>query len=149
MIPTAPPRWRLPLAYLLTLLVFLAMDAVWLTNATEQLYRPAIGHLMAPSVDWAAAALFYLGYFAGLVFFAVLPGLDAGRAGVALGRGVLLGLLCYGTYDFTNQATMQGWRWHVTLIDLVWGGTVTGLSCWAAAALTLKCLRQRGAAAMR
>ena len=140
---TSLPRWRLPVAYGLTLLVFGAMDAAWLTNATELLYRPAIGHLMASTVDWTAAALFYVFYFAGLVYFAVEPGVAAGRAAIALGRGVLLGLLCYGTYDFTNQATMQGWPWHVTLIDLVWGGAVTGVSCGVAAALTLK-LMHRG-----
>lgn len=145
MIPTAPPRWRLPLAYALCLLVFLAIDAVWLTYAAERLYRPSIGHLMAPGVDWLAAALFYGTYLAGMVYFAVLPGLEAGRAGVALGRGVLLGLLCYGTYDLTNQATLQGWPWKVTLADLAWGGTATGAACGVAAALTLRALRRPAA----
>ena len=138
------PRWQWPLAYAATLLVFLAMDAVWLSTATAALYRPTIGHLMAPTVDWVAAALFYACYFAGLVYFAVAPALAAGSSRIALGRGVLLGLLCYGTYDFTNQATLQGWPWLVTAVDLAWGGTVTGLACWAAAALTLRCLRRAG-----
>lgn len=138
------PAWRLPLAYAATLLVFLAMDALWLSTATAALYRPAIGHLLAPTVDWVAAVLFYAFYFAGLVYFAVTPALASGRATQALGRGVLLGLLCYGTYDFTNQATMQGWPWKVTLIDLLWGGTVTGMSCWVAAGVTLKLMRSRG-----
>ncbi|HEY0956828.1 MAG TPA: DUF2177 family protein [Roseateles sp.] len=135
------PRWQWPLAYATTLLVFLAMDAVWLSTATAALYRPAIGHLLAPTVDWVAAALFYVFYLAGLVYFAVAPALAARSSRIALGRGVLLGLLCYGTYDFTNQATMQGWPWLVTVVDLAWGGTVTGVSCWAAAAVTLKLLR--------
>lgn len=134
------PHWTWPLAYTVTLLVFLAMDAVWLSTATAALYGPAIGHLLAPTVDWTAAALFYVFYLAGLVYFAVAPALSSGDARTALVRGVLLGLLCYGTYDFTNQATMQGWPWKVTLIDLVWGGTVTGTSCWAAAMVTLKTL---------
>lgn len=138
------PRWQWPLAYVATLLVFLAMDAVWLSTATAALYRPAIGHLLAPTVDWVAAALFYAFYFAGLVYFAVAPALASGRASQALVRGVLLGLLCYGTYDFTNQATMQGWPWLITAVDLVWGGTVTGVSCWAAAAVTLRFLRGSG-----
>lgn len=138
------PRRQWPLAYAATLLVFLAMDAVWLSTATATLYRPAIGHLLAPTVDWTAAALFYTFYFAGLVYFAVAPALAAGRSSVALGRGVLLGLLCYGTYDFTNQATMLAWPWQVTAVDLLWGGTVTGVSCWAAAAVTLRLLGKPG-----
>ncbi len=144
MTPLPAPRWQWPLAYAATLLVFLAMDAVWLSTATAALYRPAIGHLLAPTVDWIAAALFYVFYLAGLVYFAVAPALASGRAKQALVRGVLLGLLCYGTYDFTNQATMQGWPWLVTAVDLVWGGTVTGVSCWAAAVVTLRVLRRPG-----
>lgn len=139
---TAPsPRWQLPLAYGMTALVFLAMDAVWLSTATSLLYRPAIGHLMAPTVDWTAAVLFYVFYFAGLVYFAAQPALANRRPLAALGRGALLGLMAYGAYDFTNQATLQGWPWSLTLIDLVWGGTISGVSSWVAAAVTLKFLR--------
>jgi uncharacterized membrane protein len=127
--PALPIR-RLALAYLVTALVFLAMDAVWLTQTTTPLYRPAIGHLMATTIDWTAVALFYPLYFTGLMFFAVAP---AQRPVVALARGALLGLLAYGTYDLTNQAALQGWPWSLTLIDLAWGGIVSGVSSWAAA----------------
>jgi uncharacterized membrane protein len=133
--PAPASRWRLPLAYGVTAVVFLAMDAVWLTLATEPLYRPAIGHLMAPTVTWAAALLFYVFYFAGLVVFAVGP---AASPLQALGRGALLGLMAYGAYDFTNQATLQGWPWALTLIDLAWGATVSGVSSAAAAAVTCR-----------
>ena len=145
MTTTSSPRWQLPLAYGMTALVFLAMDAVWLSTATSLLYRPAIGHLMAPTVDWTAAVLFYAFYFAGLVYFAVQPALAAGRPLAALGRGALLGLMAYGAYDFTNQATLQGWPWSLTLIDLAWGGTISGVSSWSAAAVTRRLLsRSRG-----
>jgi uncharacterized membrane protein len=33
----------------------------------------------------------------------------------------------------TNQAALQGWPWSLTLIDLAWGGIVSGVSSWAAA----------------
>jgi uncharacterized membrane protein len=148
-ISLAPPSpWRHPLAYLLTAVVFLAMDAVWLTSTSTALYRPAIGHLMAPTVDWLAAAIFYTGYFAGLVYFAVDPALATRRPIVALQRGALLGLLAYATYDFTNQATLRDWPWHLTLIDLVWGAVISGVSSCAAAAATLAtCRRVRRARA--
>lgn len=132
--PPAVPLRRLGLAYGLTALAFLALDAVWLSTATAPLYRPAIGHLMAPEVAWPAAAIFYAFYFTGLVFFAVQPALAAGRAAPALARGAFLGLLAYGAYDFTNQATLRDWPWHLTWIDLAWGGCVSGLASWAAAA---------------
>lgn len=135
-------RSALPLAYAASAATFLAMDAVWLTLATDALYRPAIGHLMAPGITWAAAALFYAGYFAGLLFFAVVP---ARRPIAALARGAALGLMAYGTYDFTNQATLRGWPWSLTFIDLAWGATVSGVASWVGAAVT--CRRGRRASA--
>lgn len=130
------PPWRLPLAYGLTAGLFLTMDAVWLTSTHARLYQPAIGHLMAPTIDWIAVAIFYAAYFAGLQYFAVMPALAAQRPALAMRHGALLGLLAYGTYDFTNQATMRGWPWHLSFIDLAWGGFATGMACWAAAAIT-------------
>lgn len=127
-----PHPWRWPLACAATAGVFLTMDAVWLVSTSQALYQPAIGHLMAAAVDWPAAVLFYALYIAGLVFFAVAP---ARRPLAALGRGVCLGVLAYGTYDLTNQATLRDWPWRVTLVDLLWGGTVSGVSAWAAAAV--------------
>ena len=125
------------IAYLVTAVTFLALDAVWLTLTAERLYRPAIGHLMAPQFALAPAALFYLLYVAGVVVFAVAPALEARRPVVsALGHGALLGLLAYATYDLTNQATLKGWPWHVTVIDLAWGSFVTASAAAVAAAVT-------------
>ena len=125
------------LAYAVAIALFLGMDAVWLSTMTERLYRPALAQLMAPEVNWVAVALFYPGYLAGVLYFAVAPALAAGRAGVALRRGAWLGLMAYATYDLTNQATLKDWPWGLTAIDLAWGACVTGLSAWASAAVTL------------
>jgi uncharacterized membrane protein len=46
-------------------------------------------------------------------------------------RGASFGVVCYATYDLTNQATIVGWPWHVTAVDLVWGALVSGVSAWA------------------
>ena len=129
-------------AYGLTALVFLALDAVWLSTMAERLYRPALGHLMAPQFALAPAALFYPLYIAGIVFFALAPALAAGRARIALGRGAALGLLAYATYDFTNQATLRDWPWAVTLADLAWGTFATGGASLVAALVLLR-LRPR------
>jgi uncharacterized membrane protein len=46
--------------------------------------------------------------------------------------GAALGLVAYGTYDLTNQATMKAWPAIVTAIDLAWGALLTGLAATAA-----------------
>ncbi len=126
------------IAYAGAAVVFLALDAVWLTLMAQRLYRPSIGHLMRPDFDPLAAALFYAVFFTGLVVFVVLP---AARLRRALGLGALFGLVTYATYDLTNQATMQGWPWVVTVVDLCWGTFVTAASAAAAHALVYR--RQR------
>lgn len=123
------PLPQIAIAYAVTAVVFLALDAVWLGTMADRLYRPAIGHLMASSFALAPAALFYVLYVAGIVFFAVSPAMGMRRPVLAaLGLGALLGLLAYATYDLTNQATLKDWPWQVTLADLAWGSFVTGTS---------------------
>lgn len=116
---------RLATEYIAVAVPFLLLDAAWLATMSARLYRPSIGHLMQPGFDLGAALAFYALYFAGMVAYVVRPA-DSGRA--ALLRGAGFGLVCYGTYDLTNQATLAGWPWRLTLADLVWGAVATGLS---------------------
>jgi uncharacterized membrane protein len=121
------------LLYLITLAIFFAIDMVWLTVVAKTFYRKHLGYLMAPKVGWPAALLFYLLFIAGLVVFAVRPGLAAGPPAKALLLGAFLGLISYATYDLTNQATVRDWPVVVTVVDLVWGTTLGGLVSWLSA----------------
>jgi uncharacterized membrane protein len=49
-------------------------------------------------------------------------------APAAIALGTLLGLIAYGTNDFTNLATIKGWPAIVSLVDLAWGTTATAIS---------------------
>ena len=114
------------IAYIATGVAFLGIDAVWLSFAADRVYRPQIGPLMLEKFSLPPAALFYLIYIGGIVFFAVAPAVASGRWTVALVRGAALGLVAYATYDLTNQATLKGWSTTVTIADLCWGTFVTG-----------------------
>lgn len=109
------------ISYVATGLVFLALDAVWLGLAASRLYRPMIGGLMADRIDLPAAIIFYLLYIAGLTVFAVQPALASGRWMTALLLGGFFGLVAYGTYDLTNQATLKNWPAMMSMIDMAWG----------------------------
>jgi len=76
--------------------------------------------------------VFYLGYGAGVVFFAVRPGQAAPSARRSAGLGALLGAFAYGTYDLTNLATLKGFTLSVALVDMAWGVTITAISSLAA-----------------
>jgi uncharacterized membrane protein len=111
--------------YLITLLIFFAIDLVWLGVVAKTFYQQQIGHLMSPEVNWAAALLFYAVYVGGIVVFAVKPAFEDGGAIRALTYGAALGFVAYATYDLTNQATMKDWPALVTVIDLAWGTVLT------------------------
>ena len=117
---------RALLVYAITLGIFFAIDLVWLGVVAKDFYRQQIGHLMGPDVNWAAAAIFYLIYIGGIVFFAVKPALEAGSPTRALAYGALFGFVAYATYDLTNQATMRDWPVIVTVVDLAWGAILSG-----------------------
>ena len=111
--------------YFITLLIFFAIDLVWLGVVAKNFYRQHIGHLMSADVNWPAALLFYAVYIAGIVFFAIKPAFEAGSASRALAYGAFFGFIAYATYDLTNQATMKNWPVLVTVIDLAWGTVLT------------------------
>jgi uncharacterized membrane protein len=122
-------------AYLAAGLYMALVDSVWLTSMIN-VYRQNIGELLLPDgIRVAPAIAFYLLYIFGIVWFAVSPALaNGGSLQTAALNGALLGLVCYGTYDLTNQATLKVWPTFITLMDLAWG---TFLTATAAVAGTL------------
>lgn len=87
---------------------------------------------MASEVNFGAAVAFYLIYIAGICWFAVRPGIEAGTLQAAMLNGILLGALCYATFDLTSQAVMKVWATHVSVLDILWGAFLTGAASTAA-----------------
>jgi len=126
------------IAYFSGLIVMGVLDGAWLSFATSRIYKPGIGPLMADKPVASAAILFYLLYAAGVAYLITLPAVASGSFGSALTRGAVLGLIAYGTYDLTSLAIMRGWPVNVTVIDMIWGAILTGISAGAAYLITRK-----------
>lgn len=113
-------------------LPFIAIDLVWLGVVARDFYVGQLGSLMAPKPRWGIALLFYAAYCAGIVLFAVMPGMAAGSLLRTVLLGAALGALAYGTYDLTNLATLRGWPPLLSVVDVAWGtlltATAAGLS---------------------
>ena len=133
---------KLVTAYLSTALVFLVLDGSFLALAGAKLYLPEIGVLLTHQLRPAPALIFYLIYIAGLIYFAVWPGLKEGWV-KALAAGAILGLVAYGTYDLTNNTVMKVWSTKVTVIDMAWGAFASGAACVAGVLLTQLVRRDR------
>jgi len=107
--------------YLLTIPLFFAIDMLWLGFIAKNFYQTRLQHLLSPEVNWPAAFSFYFIYIAGILFFAVRPGLDAASLDKACLYGALFGFFTYATYDLTNLATLREWPMAVVVVDIAWG----------------------------
>ncbi|SHF95419.1 Uncharacterized membrane protein [Kaistia soli DSM 19436] len=132
------------LTYAVTLVLFAAIDTVWLGTMAARIYRPLLGDILLESFRPGPAVIFYLFYAVGLVVFAVLPGVKGAGAGYALLWGALFGLFAYGTYDLTNFATLRNWGVAITAIDMTWGTVVSGVAAWLATVIASWLARQFG-----
>lgn len=122
--------------YASTALVFLLLDAVVLKFALRPMFERQIGDWLLENIRFGPAAGFYLFYIAGILWFVSLPALRAGEPVQALLGGALLGALAYGTYEFTNYATLRDWAGHMVALDVAWGALLTGLSAWVGVMIT-------------
>ncbi len=114
----------------------LMLDAIWLTTMIKTFYIKYLGELFADKPSIAPAAVFYILYGIGVLFFVVLPLLRANASlGTVFLTGAFLGLIAYGTYDLTNQATLKNWPVIITLVDLAWGAFLTGIVSTIAVAI--------------
>lgn len=107
--------------YLVSLAVFFVIDLLWLGLAARSFYQQYLGFLMTPSPNWFVAVLFYLLFVVGLLFFVIIPGLNANSLKTTLLRAALFGLITYATYDLTNLATLKDWPVIVSIVDMLWG----------------------------
>lgn len=119
--------------WLTTLIGFLVVDLFWLGVVMKDFYHKQMGDLLRKSGDkmdpnWIAALILYAIMVAGLVIF-VLPKLSTNMPiWKVFGWGFLYGFVMYSVYDLTNLAVVKNWPLPLTIVDLIWGGTIFGIS---------------------
>ena len=119
------------LATLITSIVFLIVDVIWLNFATKSFYRPLLGDLIIGPTEkpvlWAAA-LFYILYVVGVAVVVIQPCIHDSSILKSIYIGFVFGLVAYGTYNLTNMAVLKGWSPTVVFVDMFWGGSLTAFS---------------------
>lgn len=121
--------------YLITAAIFFGLDLIGIRFIIRPVFERHIGDLFASPLRLGPAAVFYLFYIAGLLWFVSLPAWRSGAPFQALIGGMVLGALCYGTYEFTNYATLARWSLSQVATDLIWGICLTGVAAWAGVAI--------------
>ena len=123
------------IAYVLTLIAFVAIDMIWLMGLARSTYMAEMGDLLRKQPNLGAALAFYLIFAAGLLFFAIMPSLKSGSLIQALALGAALGFVAYGTYDLTNLSVMNGFGFKIAMIDLAWGTVLSAITSLVVCAL--------------
>jgi uncharacterized membrane protein len=107
--------------YFLTVPVFFIIDLIWLGVVAKGFYQKNLKYILSPNVNWIAAIIFYVVYIAGILIFAVLPGIAKGSLRHAAVWGALFGFFTYATYDLTNLALLKDWPLNIVIVDILWG----------------------------
>ena len=108
----------------------LAIDAIWIFLIMKGFYAGQFGSLMRktgenPQLAIVAGLLAWSLLVVGVMTF-VLPHVSSYQNAALY--GALLGFIIYGTYDFTNLATITGWKISMTIVDMAWGTFLCGVT---------------------
>ncbi|NUB44131.1 DUF2177 family protein [Fertoebacter nigrum] len=117
--------------FLATSLVFLVADAIMLRSVIQPLFQTHLKTQLLDGLRLGPAALFYLTYMFGIMWFAGLPALREGNPTAALINGAVLGFVAYGTYELTSWTVMRDWHPSMVAVDWAWGTAITGIAAWA------------------
>ncbi|WP_295311615.1 DUF2177 family protein [Roseobacter sp.] len=119
----------LAILYIVTFAVFLGLDFMGLRYIVKPVFERDIASLLLDSPRLGPAVIFYAFYIGVLLWFVSWPAMQDGRALLAVfGSAALIGAMGYGTYEFTNLATLKDWTWRMVATDLIWGTLLTGVS---------------------
>ena len=123
--------------YITTFAVFLGLDFLGLNFLIKPVFARDIGPLLLDSFRLLPAFIFYAFYIAVLLYFVSVPGLAQDKSLLwVFTQGALIGALGYGTYEFTNLATLKDWTPQMVATDFSWGVILTGVSATAGVWLT-------------
>lgn len=115
------------ISYLLTFIVFLMIDMLWLGVIAKNVYQKYLGDFLTDNVKWTAAFIFYFIFVVGISIFVIYPSVNKGSVWNAILMGALFGFFTYSTYDLTNLATLKGWPIPIVIIDIIWGSVLSSL----------------------
>lgn len=104
------------------LVIMLLLDSVYL-YFTKSIFGELVAKIQRTAMQLRieGAIIVYILLAIGLYYFIVKPGLSAWEAG-------LLGLVIYGTFDFTNYAMLKKYDLKIAIMDTVWGSLLFALT---------------------
>ena len=122
-------------AYVVSAVIFAALDAVWILLVANPQYQSQIGHLLAPKANLAGAVLFYVIFVAGMVHYGVRPNNPDATLRQRVTGAALFGFFTYATWALTGLSVLKDFPAVVALTDILWGAAACSIVTWATATL--------------
>lgn len=120
---------QLAVLYIASVVIFLALDVIGLRYLIKPAFERELGDWLLDNPRYGPALVFYLFYVAGLLYFVSVPALAEDWSVVQLFlSAAFFGAIAYGTYEFSNLATLERWSWSMVVTDLTWGTILTAIS---------------------
>lgn len=108
--------------FIISGIVFLSIDFMYLTLTKKYFSNQVQIIQKSPmEINYLAAAICYMFLIFGIYYFIIQPQRSIFDA-------FLLGLVIYGTFDFTNMAIFKKWSIATSIMDTLWGGVLFALS---------------------
>lgn len=124
--------------YLTTLILVVLVDSIWLGLVAQNFYQQQLSLVLKAQINWLPVVLFYLIFSFGLALLVVRPGIKIRNIEQVLIQAAVFGLVAYSTYDLTNWATLRNWPVLVTIVDLIWGVSLTTIVAASSYYLAIK-----------
>jgi uncharacterized membrane protein len=113
-------------SWIMLLVLMVIIDFVWLSIMGPKFYKAHLHHLFAENIGYFSAFMVYFLFTFGLSWLVIIPALNQNISPLNVAfSGFIFGLVVYGVYDLTNQATLKNWPVLVTVIDALWGGILS------------------------
>ena len=126
----------LVILFALTAVIFLGIDALGLNLLIKPVFDEQLGDWIVSPIRYAPAVAFYLFYAFALTYLVTQHHLSAPSYPQLILAAAIFGAACYGTYEFSNLATLERWSWRLVIVDTAWGTALTATSATLALALT-------------
>jgi uncharacterized membrane protein len=107
-------------------LIILAIDFVWLGLIAKNFYFKELGTLKKQNINWISAILVYVILALGIYVFVLSNFSLSFQQSIIF--GALFGFVVYSVYDFTNFATLSKYSLKLTIVDILWGTILCGLT---------------------
>lgn len=117
--------------FIISIILFTFIDYLYLSSISayfSQIVKKITKEEMEFNMIKAIGAYIFL--LLGLYYF-IIKDLTKENLSEKIQSAFILGLVIYGTYDFTNGAVFKDYGWPIMILDTLWGGILYSFVTWS------------------